>query len=283
MAKTCRRCFRDCQPEDVFCSRCGFDLRYGVSQRARRGVCIYCERYCELSDEHIYGAWLDREFLQEASVHRHTLSRPIREAIEAPLEVRSTSAMRRPYSEKVRNVCEQCNNGWMSGIYEAARAETKMLANGFWPRFSDEQASFLSRWALMVSINLECKGRVRSVSQAQRTALMNGRMPDGVRVSISKLRYEPRAWDWVRAFSVPDPETGSLVNGQSTFFKVEHIAFHVISVEGKGFELLEMERSFIPRLPRQIWPTNEGPLIRNKISCAIDDLVTLQLHMGWTM
>lgn len=92
-----------------------------------------------------------------------------------------------PYTIVVRNVCKSCNNGWMSVLQDEAKPLVHALAKGEKLTFDEPHRLTLARWSAMVTINLECHARMLRTAQIQRTALMNGKMPEGWRVGIARM------------------------------------------------------------------------------------------------
>ena len=185
----CPQCRLSTDPRQPFCERCKFDLRYGSTKNNKKGRCIYCDEPGKLSDEHIFPKWLQEQFPKRHSMTVHTLTRP--EQNESPVDAKMQEriAVRKadPYDIQVRNVCEGCNNGWMSELQNLTKPLIEEIATGHLRDLSDEERTIVARWAAMTSISLQSHGRILSATSEQRNALMNEQMPCGWRVSRGLL------------------------------------------------------------------------------------------------
>jgi len=282
----CPQCQLVTDAHKPFCPRCKLDLRYGSPTRIKSGKCIYCEKYRRFSEEHIFGKWLKKYYLSQHKRTKHTLLRPQRLAFweKVPVHTESIDAMATPYDTVVLNVCVECNNGWMSKLQDNAKPLIKALADGSWPTFSDAERDLIARWSLMVSINLECHGRMLHTTQRQRTALKNGSVPPGSRVSIARMHDSTCAGEsFYRSVAVPiGIEQGEFLKIQSTYFCVERVAFHTLtSLDDRILETGMMSAGVVAaRLPRLIWPVQESSLETMHIRLRRDDLENVQRLLG---
>lgn len=233
---------QECIP---FCSRCGYDVRHH-SYVKKRGKCIYCGAIGLLSREHVFGRWLAETY--SSAGLRHTVQRLSRSEVmeifpKTPPKYHFRNIERKEgnYQLKVRNVCQSCNNGWMSKLHTEAKDLVKLLADGGWRQFNASELEILSRWALMVSINLECHAHILASIRPHLKDLMGGKMPMGWRVYIGQLPTNKHAnYSHTRII-----ETGMHIEGdlyqkvKNTAFCIEKVIFNTISTTG-GDIMLEL-------------------------------------------
>lgn len=256
---TCPKCKQPTQELLPFCSRCSFDLRHH-SYVARTGQCIYCNasslvqngksaNNVPLTKEHAFGRWL-------AAKYPSVDPRPMVQRIQRP-DVLETFAKSPPkmhfrdierkegnYQLKVRNVCEVCNNGWMSRLHIEAKGIVQELADGYWRKLTPNELEVLSRWAVMVSINLECHARQMTATKWQLVDLMQGKMPKGWRVYIGHLPSNKHAnFNHTRVVGADVRIEDDHLKITNTAFCIEHVIFNTVSANG-GDILLESAKYF---------------------------------------
>jgi hypothetical protein len=274
----CPRCTVSTTDAGPFC-KCGFDLLYGTPKKQKSGTCTYCEHNGKLSAEHIYGDWLRRHYNKPTEVRKHSLKRTVTEKFfsneSLTAQILDSEAKVQPYSVAVFNVCKTCNNTWMSHIHKAAQPIVQKFADGFWPKLSSGEVFALSRWIVMVTINLECHGRVRTITKFQKDELKKGRMPPGFCISAGRMiDAKMGGTSFHRAFKVPIVVGDDHLAGQISHFCVENVVFASTSTLGdQTLQLLKF--GHVPRqlLPRLIWPNCAPPSSKNKhrINTAILD------------
>jgi hypothetical protein len=121
--------------------------------------CIFCEA-TKLSREHIFAAWMQKYFKpSQRSAHVVTYQRDDSRSGTLGSHSINTGHLHRPGdigSQKLKCVCEPCNNGWMSKLQETAKPHLIPLITG--SDFSidgDEKKKAILSWATMSSIILE--------------------------------------------------------------------------------------------------------------------------------
>jgi len=223
----CKRAVADAQAP--FCVACKFDLRYGKVKRPASGKCIYCDYEGPLTEEHVFGKWLTREFGRASSVTSHTLGRPSTLDFWNPTpyhRVASKPTQGDLFDLKVSNVCGTCNNGWMSDVHAAAKSLITHLAAGKWQVHTEAECESLTRWIIMVTINLESHSRIPNVPRYQREALKNGGIPDGWEVGFGTLQHRRRS-SYFQSGAVPiHVEEGVPLYVNNANFCIEHAIFH---------------------------------------------------------
>lgn len=230
----CPHCKIQTAKNRPFCVRCGFDLRHqDAKKNKKKGICIYCKRPDTLSDEHIFGKWLAREFPKPGIASFHRLDRPetitddVSRTIHTTVRKRNESS----YHSTTKNVCRKCNSSWMSKIQNDARTVIKTLAAGAWPEGNRVNASMLSTWAVMVTINLQCHGNILVATRQQLDTFHRGKIPSGFQVSIGLLQDNNNAGaSFFRPLHVPNsiPAVDG-PNFGSTWFCIERLAIHVFN------------------------------------------------------
>jgi hypothetical protein len=90
----------------------------------------------------------------------------------------------------------------MNEIHTAAQPLVMRLAKGGWQVHTEQECVALTRWVVMVTINLECHGRIIKTTQHQRTALMNGKVPEGWQVNFGNLEHTTRS-SYFQSLGVP--------------------------------------------------------------------------------
>lgn len=231
----CPQCTLQSDINTPFCERCGFDLRYG-QLKIRRGKCIYCDVTANLTEEHIFPDWLGNVYPRRSRKRVHTLRRPEKHIFfeDTDLHAKPMVYHSDPYTTVVRNVCSTCNNGWMAVLQNDAKKLIKELADGNWKLFTQIELEILARWSVMVSVNLECYGRILTTTPYQRKKLMHSQMPDGWRVYIGILDSTDFAGDSYHG-SIAMPISigdGEYVKVQNSYLCIEHAVFHTLSSFG---------------------------------------------------
>ena len=112
-----------------------------------------------LTEEHIFGDWLHglgftgtghRELIEDADPQRRILQQG------------------HPFDKKLRIVCEECNNVWMSGMETAAKGLLIKMFNATGSVELDEEAQLiLARWAFKTVAVLSQLGRNKTFPLAQ--------------------------------------------------------------------------------------------------------------------
>lgn len=284
----CPRCRLDLPVSGPFCPRCRFDLDYGSPTRGSAGACIYCGRGGQYSREHIYGKWIKDQFGGRHRSVVHTLARP-EKFIDAwtPSAMQSSSESRQGglYDQVVWNVCEACNNGWMSRLQVAAQPMVSELATATWRIFTAEDLDVMHRWVAMVAINLQCHARQLFATGHQRTQLMQGTRPDGWQVFAGTMidgrsggRHFNRSM--LTAIGLGEHESVPLV---CCYFVVERAVFLAFSSLGdRTLEgaLMSAGASGRPMPLRSLQPDAEVPEGNGWMFLSFDQLDAVQAWFG---
>ena len=144
-----------------------------------QGRCIFCGG-TRLSKEHIWSDWLDpilpktpehAQVLRSTYVDENpTLSR----GFPPEKRVRQGSLNQR----KVRNVCQNCNNGWMSRAVSQARPLASAMIHGRDLSILTRGQSELSLWLTILVTTAEFLDRRHmSITDSERTSIYKNQIP----------------------------------------------------------------------------------------------------------
>jgi hypothetical protein len=173
----------------------------------------------------------------------------------------------------------------MSALQKQAAPLVERLALGEWPVLSEVDCKVLARWAVMVSINLQCYARILGAAPYQRQALKNGAVPSGWKVSIGLMTNTNHAGSsFHRSMLSPfqiDPD--KYVPVDSTYFCVERVAFYTLStLDDLMFPYSVGLSGGEPPLPtRPIWPFDLEIDPTSGQGLTLEDLVQVQRHFGF--
>ena len=157
------------------------------------GQCIFCGRrppLVKITKEHVFGDWLRSNFPRDAAT-THTLGFiDWRRGLHQPT-VTSKRGQGHSGSKKVRCVCGDCNNGWLSNsVEDVAKSILTELMTGQLTTINPTMQRILATWAaktVMTSEQIDPKKAV--VHQSERTWLKDNLEP-------------PRGWHiWVGSYS----------------------------------------------------------------------------------
>lgn len=285
---SCPQCGTSTSSRLPFCQLCKFDLRHGSLGNSKKGICIYCKKAGLLSDEHIFPKWLQHRFPKRHSKTAHLLARPEQAKSPELAEMQNTTALRSadPYDAKVRNVCQDCNNGWMSALQILAKPLLEEHALGNLRAASPEERFVLARWTAMTSISLQGYGRQLISTEHQRSELMKGSMPPGWRTSRGVMMDEGFAGlSLCRAAYAPfQLEEGQYLPINMSLIVIERAIFqsfctwgdmaltYAVDLSGFGIQALPMQ----PIWPLEIdWDNVSGSALNDSTLAAIPDFRTV--------
>lgn len=124
-ASDCLRRFaplpRERQPRFFSCHTRGM-AQFREAPTTSSRACAFCGSTAPLTREHVFGDWLSKIGLGDEPS----------EMVTGPLnQVGKKLAPTRPFQTTVKNVCAECNNGWMGRLEEVAkRVLTPMILGG---------------------------------------------------------------------------------------------------------------------------------------------------------
>jgi hypothetical protein len=143
-------------------------------------MCIFCGQRAD-SKEDLFPQWLDRDFRQ-----------PKGTAMPITTRVGDSTAVRPNWKIaflKVRCVCRECNNGWMSELENKVKSLVVQFLEGADLRLQPSEQLDLSLWVTMKAMVFEVAAHYQGViTQQERTLLMEQqRTPANVRVVLASL------------------------------------------------------------------------------------------------
>ena len=152
--------------------------------RSGRGRCIFCQREppaVKISKEHVFGDWLRDIFPRDANT-THTLG-----AIDYPT---GFSSHRRPIvtrivgqghsgSKKVKVVCKNCNETWLSNrVEDAAKPILIPMIAGRSGLLTEDMQAIVATWFAKTAMTAEhLRREYNAITQKERTWLMNNLTP----------------------------------------------------------------------------------------------------------
>lgn len=158
-------------------------------------VCIFCNSD-KLSKEHIYPKWLFDFFQTSEPTFQpsfHLIERSDTNAISDSMKSDYSDGREIPYDNfTVKNVCETCNNTWMSEIEgKVQRILTPYITdNSKEINISSEDANILSQWAVLkcMLVSLAIQQKVFFSKQAY-TLIKNAILPEGFMIELATMKY----------------------------------------------------------------------------------------------
>lgn len=145
--------------------------------------CIFCGD-TPTTREHIFPAWAAR-LVEDAGPVAHS---KLSERQGEPPDSRTWPQA--PFTQTVRVVCAQCNNGWMSRIESDAEQILRPMLTGFGRSMHGPAQEALARWALKTAIVSQYAHTTSGTlfgEQASDT-LRSGGLPDGFEDLAHELR-----------------------------------------------------------------------------------------------
>jgi hypothetical protein len=230
----------------------------GLDMARPQRFCIFCGRP-GLTHEHVWPDWL-KQYIPKDMTDYTALTATIHPTHSELRRKKQPGDIR---SRRLRIVCKECNNGWMSRLQENAKPSLLHLVQGEVTAFDVPTQSLLSSSVAMFVMVAEYFDPYKvTTSQEQRTYLFeNGRAPSSnwriwigdyqrskwvghlahFAVPISSPEYVPEIMD----NGLPRPNT------QTMTFVVGRLYVHVASSMTDIFENWRLYRT---DLLAQIWP-----------------------------
>jgi hypothetical protein len=265
-----------------------------------QGRCIFCGG-TGLSKEHIWSDWISGLIQRNnehgeywGRMHRDGGSRDMQWTTPPANSARQGSVLQR----KVRKVCRQCNNGWMSRVVDRAKPVVERMILGKNFELNRKEETDLSAWIGITTIIQEFANRHGAcrISPADRTVLMNTEAPP-LTWSIWIAKYTDEWWAPMRHYHIPmhyaqqptdeepNPPSGEL---QLTTFTLGELLVHVFtSTQPK---MIDAYRSYIGRASNseklhQLWPIVADTLTWPPTSpfrdCEVDSLAFDWVENQW--
>jgi hypothetical protein len=239
-------------------------------------VCEYCGR-AGSSREHVWPRWVREHALLTMGVEDVAVQDYVghKEQRGRPREKLAWRGGHSRLSLTIRDVCAECNTGWMSRLEQDVRPVLQPMIEGKSVAIDSQQSSHLQAWAAKTALNFAIAGRRALTRPIPRSfandlyAHRNGSAaPPHVQVMVAKytsLGQFAYRHMLAQGFGI-SPASGEELIIQRTIFIVGHAVFLVRRADKReGFRLQPGETSaaFRPifEVPpgREIpWPVGEG-------------------------
>ncbi|MBB3591740.1 hypothetical protein FHX08_002084 [Rhizobium sp. BK529] len=199
-----------------------------AKKEQKKGHCIFCGS-APLSKEHIWADWLREYIPRTYAKTNHNVNIVSGSAFESTKG--KVNRPGDPHSQRLRVVCQQCNNGWMSEIQNRVKPNLSKLIIGESADLEPADRELLATWAVMFTYIWEqAEPKLITSTPEERRAFMETRLPPSG-WTVWMAPYEGTLWkgrSWRRAGStfVDSPEP---TLHQSTTFAAGKIAFHTFS------------------------------------------------------
>jgi hypothetical protein len=203
------------------------------------GRCTFCDRKGN-SREHAWPEWLLKYFGGSVrAIHRRT------ESGQGRLDAREI---------KVKTVCKQCNEGWMSGLESRASLSIKPMARGCEHNLGQNEAIILATWAVKTAAMLERASGSALCLRDEDFRYIKEHLapPAGVAVWLGRAASGPYAFHYSSDNQDLSPSLGvahsTIVVGQLVF-----VVIYAVTTEIESGPI-EIEVDDLPGLTL-IWPS----------------------------
>jgi hypothetical protein len=234
--------------------------------------CIFCNGASgtRLTKEHIFPDWL-RQFFPRSPTDTHTHGLTSWKGLE-PVTAR-TKKQGQAGSRRVKVVCQECNNEWLSGLEKRAKPLLIMLIRGMPFTLNADAQRLLAVWAAKTVMTAEFVDPTKvAIPAVERASLMRDLAPPQRGWWIWIAGSQGIEWlTGINHFSgrlnrTPiDLETPDVVNLQSTTIGLGRLLIHVAStvVPDQSFALQNPDTADL----RPIWPQPTAPIVwpRNRL------------------
>jgi hypothetical protein len=156
------------------------------------GKCIFCGGG-NLTKEHVWSEWTHELIGKTLNVSHYEAN-----YMTNPFVTRLARQMKRhghTATKKLRVVCGDCNNGWMSGLESMAKTFVTPLILGGQVSLDVEVQNVVATWVALKALIIEHNTRENVVaSQQDRDAFrVNKSIPSGMKIAIG--RCDKREWN----------------------------------------------------------------------------------------
>jgi hypothetical protein len=164
-------------------------------------------------------------------------------------------------TKKIRVVCKNCNNGWMSRLEESAKMIMRPVLEGHSYTLAKTEIQTLACWvAVKTIVGEHAEGQMALTPAADRFLLHEShRIPEyfrifvGTHISDTKAAYVRHSTTVSRTMDGPNPPLppGVRRNIQTVTFLVGPLLFHTIAARVADFSIDEV---FVLRSLAKLWP-----------------------------
>jgi hypothetical protein len=246
------------RPKNRRCSPTTLDE---MKKMKRQRTCIFCNKKGDISKEHFWPQWLGKYFPQTSS--ERYISEFFEGEAKAPKLLQNrTERQGKVITKKIRVVCKQCNNEWMSAVEEKVKPIIVSILEGSSHKLNRDQIATLSFWATVKAIVGEhAEDKMALTPSTERYLIYKHHtIPDyfriflGMHASETKAAYSRHSAtislikDGLHPPSLP-PDVRR--NIQTVTFLVGPLLLHVVAVRVAGFNIDGILNS---RLLVRLWP-----------------------------
>lgn len=249
-----------------------------VRRRKPPGRCIFCGKV-GLTKEHMWADWLRSYIPRELDSHSMALTKVSLKKTEQALQRRTGD----PHSRRIKCVCRECNNGWMSKLQETAKPFLVPILEGTPIHLRRNGQTALASWAtMMIMVAEHLDAEMIAVPQLDRQWLRTKlRPPSHWRIWIGRhTAIQHPLFTHNVVSMVPEkeierlgPEGSVPPNTQtSTILLGKHLIIHVMSSAAARtiIRRWKLPAQISPSLC-QIWPVIDQLVIWPRPGGALDD------------
>ncbi|MBW4462776.1 MAG: hypothetical protein KME47_21440 [Nodosilinea sp. WJT8-NPBG4] len=158
--------------------------------------CLFCGAVDEMSSEHVFPKWL-RKYVKNITFHSSAFldtpsgSNNVSECAESSFYDNKLDSTEKSTAHgfTVQEVCQACNNGWMSQLEEEAKnilVHNEQLVIADEMTFDSHQSYLLSLWLFKIWLLVLYKFPSQRVSMFMFRDLMLGKLPEGLIIETSQ-------------------------------------------------------------------------------------------------
>lgn len=227
----------------------------------KQRTCIFCGKEGNITKEHFWPEWLGQHFPKSCE-DRHISEIHESEAKSPKRIIKKYDRQGHVITKKMRVVCRECNNGWMSNLEAKVKPIISALLIGHDTRINKEQIFDLSLWATVKTIVGEhAEGHMALTPSADRYLVYkNYKIPDyfriflGVHSSESKAAYSRHSTTFSLTMNGLNPPLTPDIqrNTQIVSFLIGPLLLHVIAVRVSGIRFNDETLSSSELI--RIWP-----------------------------
>lgn len=226
----------------------------------KQRTCIFCRKKGDISKEHFWPEWLG-QYLPKSSNDRNISELHAAEGKFSKRLQNRTERQGNVITKKIRVVCRECNNGWMSALEEKVKPIIVSLLQDHSYKLNKEKINNLALWvAVKAIVGEHAAGRMALTPSDDRYLVYKDHtIPEyfrifvGIHSSETKAAYIRHSTTVSRKKDGPDPPLPPDVrrNIQTVNFLVGPLLLHVIAAR---VTRLNIDEVFSSSVLVRIWP-----------------------------
>jgi hypothetical protein len=224
-------------------------------------LCLFCDRNAN-SAEHMWSDWMGPHFAKGAHDKSHESFTRLSQSAEFLPSDRILHG--HPTTRKLRVVCRNCNNGWMSQLESAAKPYIEPMIIGRRVQLNEAAQRIVTDWIALKIIVWEPTDQRGTVFKRAQTLAFSGNrtLPDNLKIWLFRTQI-PNFAHITRAFtalfktsdvSISDRE---IPNTQTVLFGIGQLVIWVVYSEIAEFELSKHSQRFA----KALWPPYRHTLL----------------------